>query len=119
MPAKIAPAIGAAQNTHSCSSAAVSAKIAVAVLLAGFTDVLDTGIVTKCISVNPKPITIPAKPAGAFLDVAPSIINKNIKVKTTSVIITAIKLYFPGESSPNPLEAKPPALKPACPEYHI
>lgn len=44
IPAKSAPAIGAAQNTQTWESAAVSAKSAAAVLRAGFTEVLDTGI---------------------------------------------------------------------------
>ena len=44
MPARIAPTIGASQKSQSCCKAAVSAKSAAAVLLAGFTDVFDTGI---------------------------------------------------------------------------
>jgi len=46
--------------------AAVSAKSAAAKLLAGFTEVLETEIEIRWISVNPKPIAIGAKPAGAF-----------------------------------------------------
>ena len=35
-------------------------------LRAGFTDVLVTGMLIKWMSVSPRPIAMPAKPAGAF-----------------------------------------------------
>lgn len=71
MPPKIPPIIGATQNTHSWSTAQVPWNNATAVLRAGFTEVLDTGMLIKWINVNAKPIAIGAKPAGARLSVAP------------------------------------------------
>jgi len=84
-PAIIAPTIGAIQNNHNCSMAQPPANIAWLVLLAGFTEVLVTGILIKCIRVSPKPIAIPAKPFGALECVAPNIIIKNINVITISI----------------------------------
>jgi hypothetical protein len=46
-PARIAPAIGATQNSHNCSKAQPPAKSAGPVLRAGFTEVLVTGIPTR------------------------------------------------------------------------
>lgn len=44
----MAPTIGATQNNHNWLNAAVSAKNATAVLRAGLTEVLVTGILIKC-----------------------------------------------------------------------
>jgi hypothetical protein len=42
-------------------------------LLAGFTDVFVTGILTRCIRVRASPIAMPANPFGARSSVAPRI----------------------------------------------
>ena len=62
----IAPTSGNRTNAHSCSSAPVSgsAKSAVAMLRAGFTEVLSTGIATRCTRVSVTPTTRPPMPAG-------------------------------------------------------
>ena len=58
------PTMGATQKIHSCCSAHGSAKRAAAVERAGFTEVLDTGIDTRWISVRARPMASGAKPAG-------------------------------------------------------
>jgi len=88
----MAPAIGATQNSHNCEIAQSPANIATAVLLAGLTEVLVTGMLIKWISVNPKPMAIGANPCGARLSVAPKMMIRNINVKTTSVVNAAAKL---------------------------
>lgn len=55
--------------------------------LAGFTEVLVTGIETRWINVKASPIAIPANPAGALLLVAPKITSKKINVITISITI--------------------------------
>ena len=85
-------------------------------LRAGFTDVFVTGMLIRWISVSARPIARPAKPGDARLCVAPRITIRNMKVMTTSVIAAEPKLYWPGECSPNPFDAKPPfRSKPALP----
>ena len=61
---RTAPTIGKMMNTQSCPSAfgEVSAKIAVAMLRAGLTLVLSTGIVTKWIKARVIPATRPPNP---------------------------------------------------------
>ncbi|MPN50281.1 hypothetical protein SDC9_197907 [bioreactor metagenome] len=59
--------------------------MATAVLRAGFTEVLVTGILIKWIKVNARPIAIGAKPAGACLSVAPWITNKKPAVRIISM----------------------------------
>lgn len=54
-------------------------------LLAGFTEVLVTGMLIKWMSVNPSPMVNPANPLAALECVAPRMIIKNIKVITISV----------------------------------
>ena len=103
----IAPANGATQNIHSWLSASPPAISATAVLLAGFTDVFVTGILIKWIKVNPNPIAIGANPFGAFSDVDPNIINKNIAVNTTSVNTPEANEYPFGERAPTPFNANP------------
>ena len=65
-PAKMAPAIGAAQNSHNWSIAQSPTNIAWLVLLAGFTEVFVTGMLIKCIRVKANPMANPANPLGAF-----------------------------------------------------
>ena len=68
-----APMIGATINTHSCARAVPPATSAGPRLRAGFTEVPVIGIPTIWIMARENPIAIPAKPAGAFLLVAPKI----------------------------------------------
>ena len=85
-------------------------------LRAGFTEVLVTGMLIRWISVSPRPMASGAKPAGARLSVEPRMMIRNIIVITTSQTSAATIEYSPGECSPKPFEAKPPAvLKPALP----
>jgi len=84
----MAPTIGATQNIQSCCIAQPSAKSAVAVERAGFTEVLETGIDIKCINVKPRPIGMGAKPAGTAPLVAPRMIIRKNAVSTASVINT-------------------------------
>ena len=72
--------IGASQNIQSCSNAMPPSINAGPVLRAGLTDVLVTGIEIKWINVSPNPMAIGANPAGAFVDVAPKIMIKNMNV---------------------------------------
>jgi len=58
-------------------------------LLAGFTDVFVTGILTRCIRVRASPIAMPANPFGARSSVAPRITSKNMNVIEYSVSIAA------------------------------
>ena len=66
-------------------SAQPPANTATAVLRAGLTEVLVTGIEIRWIRVRPRPIASGAKPAGALPWVAPMMMNRNIAVITTSV----------------------------------
>ena len=99
-PAKAAATNGTSMNSHNCDMAQSPTNIAWLILLAGFTEVFVTGILTRCISVNANPIAIPANPLGAFSLVEPRMIKRNINVMTNSVTIQASKLYLPGEFSP-------------------
>ena len=83
--------IGATQKSHNWSTAQVPWNNATPVLRAGFTEVLDTGMLIKWIKVKAKPIAIGAKPAGAFLCVAPMMISKKKAVNKTSAKNTAAK----------------------------
>ena len=76
--------MGATQNSHSCSMAQPPANSATPVLRAGLTEVLVTGMLTRWISVSPRPMAMGAKPAGAFSSVAPRMMTRNIAVITTS-----------------------------------
>jgi hypothetical protein len=53
---------------------------------AGFTDVFVTGMLTRWISVRPRPIAIGANPCGARSSVAPRMIMRNMNVMTSSVM---------------------------------
>jgi hypothetical protein len=55
-------------------------------LLAGFTEVLVTGILIRWNSVSASPMAIPANPFGAFSSVAPRMTIRNMKVMTNSRI---------------------------------
>src|SRR5882672_1534009 len=83
------PAIGATQNSHSCSSAQPPANTATPVLRAGFTEVLVTGMLIRWMSVSARPIAMGAKPCGARLSVAPRMTTRNIAVITTSLTSAA------------------------------
>ena len=96
----IPPMTGNTMNTHSCSNAQPSAKIAVARLRAGFTDVLSIGMLIRCTSASMKPIGIAAKPAGIDDRVAPITTSTRIAVKSTSAMITAPSSYPVGECEP-------------------
>ena len=65
-------------------------KIAVAVERAGLSEAFETGIATRWNSVSASPMAIGAKPAGARLDVAPTMTIRNSAVMTTSVSNTAM-----------------------------
>src|SRR5690606_23089311 len=111
-----APRIGAAQNSQSWFSAAVSAKIAAPVDRAGLTDVLVTGMETRWISVRVSPIASGAKPALAFLAVVAKMTKTKKAVITVSMAAAAGRAYPAGESSPKPFAAKRPAIKSGLPE---
>jgi len=57
--------IGATQKSQSWDRAQPPTKIAGPVLLAGLTEVLVTGMLIRWISVNARPIAMPANPTGA------------------------------------------------------
>lgn len=61
--------------------------------LAGFTEVLVTGIETRWINASANPIAMPANPAGALLLVAPKMTNRNMNVITISMISAGIIPY--------------------------
>ena len=85
-------------------------------LRAGLTEVFVTGILTRCMIVNPSPIAIGANPAGAFGLVDPKMIIRKKNVITTSDVKAAVNEYPPGECSPYPFDAKPPSVeKPGAP----
>ena len=108
--------MGATQKSHSCSIAQPPTKTAGPVLRAGFTEVFVTGMLMRWMRVSAKPIARPANPTGARLCVAPRITIRNMKVITTSQTSAEVKPYPPGECSPKPFDAKPPARsKPALP----
>ena len=56
------------------------------------TDKLVTGMPIKSISVNPKPIAIGAKFAGACSSVAPKMIMRNMKVSVNSAVNAAVSV---------------------------
>ena len=116
MAPKAAPTNGATQNSQSWLNAAVSAKKATPVERAGFTEVLVTGIEMRWIRVSARPIAMGAKPVGANFEVDPKMTIRKPAVRTTSATRAACMEYPPGESSPNPFEAKPPAAKSGWPE---
>ena len=62
---RIAPNIGASQNSQSCENAAVSAKNTTPVERAGFSDVLVIGMETRLIAVRLRPMTAGARSADA------------------------------------------------------
>ncbi len=80
IPARTAPVTGARIKSHNCCKAQwPSANKAWLILLAGFTEVLVTGILIRCISVRASPMANPAKPWGALRSVAPIITIRNIR----------------------------------------
>jgi len=86
----IAPTIGATKNSHNWLRAAPPASKAGPKLRAGLTDVPVIGMPTIWITVSAQPIAIPAKPALAVDEVAPSITTKKNAVKTASAINAGI-----------------------------
>ena len=80
------PTSGATQNIHSWESAQPPANTAVAVLRAGFTEVLVTGMLTRWMRVRHRPIAIGAITLPALRSVAPWITNRNTAVSTTSMM---------------------------------
>ena len=76
--------MGAIQNNHSCSSAQPPTKTAGPVLRAGLTDRFVIGMPTRCTSVSVRPIGMPAKPAAAFVAVAPRMTLRKMNVSTIS-----------------------------------
>src|SRR5947209_7940401 len=65
-----------------------------AVLRAGLTEVLVTGIMTRWIKVRHRPIGMPAKPTAAPCEVEPTITKRKKNVATTSPTKQATKPYF-------------------------
>ena len=96
MPAINAPIRGASQKNHSCAKAQPPTINAGPVLLAGFTEVLVTGMLMRCINVKAKPMAKAAKPLGARSSVAPKMVIKNIKVMMISVTSAETMEYWPG-----------------------
>jgi hypothetical protein len=81
-----APIIGATINTQTCASA-VPPTSAGPRLRAGFTDVPVIGVPSHMDHSKRKTVRdSPAKPAGAFLLVAPKITIREINVRTTSAM---------------------------------
>ena len=78
----------------------VGGIIAAAVLRAGLTEVLVTGMLIKWMRVSARPIAIGAKPAGACLSVAPWITSRKPQVRTISITIADSIEKPPGECSP-------------------
>src|SRR5512143_1907251 len=76
------PIRGATQNTHSCASAHPPTNSAWPVERAGLTEVLVIGMLTRWISVSPRPMASGAKPSGARLSVVPRKINRKKKVSS-------------------------------------
>jgi hypothetical protein len=93
MPPAAPPRIGAIQNSQSWPIAQPPTKRAGPVERAGLTEVFVTGMLTRWISVRPRPIAIGAKPAGAFPCVEPMMMKRNIIVSTTSVTKAERRLY--------------------------
>jgi hypothetical protein len=83
------------------------AKTAAAIERAGFTEVLLTGMLTRWISVNMRPIASGARAAYSFSAVTERMTPTNTAVSTTSISSTAPRPKPPGECSPQPFEAKP------------
>ena len=71
-------------NNHSWLRAHPPTKTAGPMLRAGLTEVLVTGIPTKCIRVSTAPMARPANPTGALMSVAPNTVNTRKKVSTIS-----------------------------------
>ena len=86
-----APISGATMNSQTWPSAPFCAKIAAAIERAGFTEVFDTGIEIRWISVRLSPMAIGAKPAGAALLVEPRMTIRKKAVSTTSATSTAVR----------------------------
>ena len=70
-----------------------------AVLRAGFTDVLSTGMPMRWISVRPSPIGIGAKPGGARRSVTPRMTNRKKNVSTISATKHATSVVAAGRMS--------------------
>lgn len=83
-------------------------KNATPVERAGFTEVLEIGIEIRWIKVRDRPMDRPAKPFGARASVEPRITNRNIAVRTISVMITEMRPKCSGEWSPKPFAAMLP-----------
>lgn len=92
--------MGACQNNQSWVMYSPPANRAGPVLRAGFTEVLVTGIETRWMMVSARPMGMPAKPAAAPLEVAPTMMNRNRQVSSSSVVKAAVTLNLPGLSSP-------------------
>jgi len=75
-------------NTQSCRSAQPCWTTAVAMLRAGLTEVLLTGMLTRCTSVSVSPMVSPAMTVGPALRVAARITNTKIAVQTSSTTTT-------------------------------
>ena len=84
---------------------------------AGFTDVFDTGMLIRWISVRARPMATGAARAFDARLVTPRMTTRNMAVSTASATNTDIASYPPGEWSANPLAAKPLAsrLNPSTP----
>ena len=91
---------GKTMNTQSCSSAQLPWKTAVAMLRAGFTDVLSIGIVIRWISVSMSPTVRPVKPTVIEPRLVLAITKTNSAVNTISTRITTPR-------------SKPPSTVPA------
>ena len=91
----------------------MSAKIAVAMLRAGLTLVLSTGIVTRWITASVIPATRPPKPGAKRRPVVVSTTNTSSAVNTISTTIAAPRPLKPSRSQP--LEAKVPRSQPSRP----
>ena len=83
--AKTIAKIWATAKSQSCSSAHPPWKKAVPRLLAIFTDVLVTGMLTKCMAVNVRPTVMPVKWDGKLLCVVDKMTNNKTAVITVSV----------------------------------
>ena len=110
------PINGNTMNAHSWPRAlgSVSAKMAVAMLRAGLTLVLSTGIVTRWIKASVIPATSPPKPGAKRRPVVVSTTNTRSAVKTISTTIIAPMPLNPSRSQP--FDAKVPRSQPSRPE---
>src|SRR6185436_16937275 len=105
-----APTMGNTMNTHSWRSAQLPWNTAVAMLRAGFTEVLSTGIVMRWMSVSMSPTVMPVNPAGIDLRLVLAITKMKSAVNTISTRIAEPMPNPPGEWAPYPLDANPVAL---------